>query len=92
MNAALIANLVATIAAALRRRRAIRTEVLPLIEQAAMMYGSDAGNTARREWVLEQLGAKGLSESQARLLTEAGVALWKKLAAKRAKKAAKKKP
>jgi len=72
----------------LSRRSKVKKLVLPLIEQAAVKGLMDNG--ARREWVVAQLAAQGLSDSSARLLTEAGVKLWKKLEAKRQKKAAKK--
>ena len=87
MNLTAILSLIESIVGLLSRRSKVKKLVLPLIEQAAVKGLMDNG--ARREWVVAQLAAHGLSDSSARLLTEAGVKLWKKLEAKRAKRAAK---
>lgn len=90
MNISAVLTIVQAITAVFSRGKKIRDVVLPLVEQAAGM--ADLGNDGRREFVVAELLKQGLSESDARLLTEAGVKLWKKLQAKLAKKAAKKQP
>jgi hypothetical protein len=91
MNPTAIISVVEAIVRAFARRKAIKNKVLPLIEEAAKIASSDAAatNESRRDWVVAALMKEGLPESTARLLTEAGVKLWKKLEAKKAKKAAK---
>ena len=86
-NVAGILALVEALVGVFKRSKKIRDVVLPLVERAAGMV--DLGNDGRREFVVAELIKQGLSESDARLLTEAGVKLWKKLEAKKAKKAAK---
>ena len=71
-----------------RKRREIRNVVVPLIA-AADGRGDLVGTQARREWVVGILVGRGLPESDARLLTEAGVKVWKRLKKKAAKRAAK---
>jgi len=71
-----------------RKRREIRNVVVPLIATADGRI--DLPNTkARREWVVGILVGRGLAESDARLLTEAGVKVWKRIQKKAAKRAAK---
>ena len=72
----------------LERRKKIRELILPLIVKAAADGLPD--NAARRDFVVNYT-EQGMSESTARLLTEAGVALHKKIQKKLAKKAARKK-
>lgn len=68
------------------RRKKIRDLILPLIEEA-LKNGELPDNDTRREWVVAYLiREKGLSESSARLLVEAGIKLWKKITAKRIEK------
>lgn len=88
---ALLPSLIDAIVGALKRRKKVRELVLPLIEQAAALAEAGTANTneSRREFVVAALMKQGLSESDARLLTEAGVKLWKKIQAKLAKKAGK---
>ncbi len=78
-----------------QKRRVIKEVALPLVLQASVAnpIQSDAagsvlvaGHAARREWVVNRLVTRGLSESEARLATEAAVRLWKKMEAKRQKK------
>lgn len=76
-----------------RKRRFIRETVLPLIQQAEKAYAFTDGafnNDHRRHLVVNALRARGLSDSEAALLTEAGVRLYKRLQAKAAKRAARK--
>lgn len=73
-----------------KRRRFIRDRVIPLIEEADGRPDSLKSNQARREWVVNVLRENGLSESEARLLTESGLSLYRRLQAKAAKKAARK--
>ena len=81
----LIASLVEALVNIFIKRRKVRDLVLPLIEKAAA-DGTLPDNKARRDWVLSVMTNEyGLSESTARLLIEAGVALYKKLADKKAK-------
>lgn len=79
----LFVSLFEAIIKALAKRKKVRELVLPLIEAAAM-NSSLPDNAARREWVVAYLmNEHAMSDSTARLLTEAGVALWKKLEAKK---------
>jgi len=90
VNPAAILPFIEAIIRAFARRRAVKNIVLPLVEAAAVKYPAlSVSYDERRDHVIEQLRHHGLSESDARLLTEAGVKLWKKLEAKHAKKAAK---
>jgi len=83
----LVGPLLSIVLEVFKRRRFIRDEVVPLIG-AAEAFPDYA---QRREWVVSQLRARaGLAESEARLLTETGVRLFKKLEAKRLKRLAKK--
>lgn len=84
MNVEILVALVEKLVRFIARRRVLKREILPLIEQAAM-NAALMDNVARREWVVAQLVAGGLSESSARLLVEAGVKLWKKIQEKHAK-------
>ena len=89
MNIAPLIALADWLARLFARRHAIKAQVLPLIEEAATKYPTLDSNAERREWVVQTLIRNGLTESSARLMTEAGVALWKRIQAKKAKKAAK---
>ena len=98
----LVGPLLSIVLEVFKRRRFIRDEVVPLVASAeGLLQKGDArvNTAARREWVVSQLRARaGITESEARLLTETGVRLFKKLEAKRltrlekkaAKRAAKK--
>ena len=88
MNLTAILSLIESIVGLLSRRSKVKKLVLPLIEQAAANSSVLTTNEARRGSVISALMGRGLSESSARLLTEAGVKLWKKLAARAARKAA----
>jgi len=91
MNPATVVGLIEAIVAAFQRHRTVKNEVIPLIEEAVNIPGLiPEDNAARRKYVIDNLMARGLSESTSRLLLEAGLKLWKKLEAKKAKKAAKK--
>ena len=82
----LVLLLVEAVARLLSKRRKLRELVLPLVTEAAL-DGRLPDNAARREWVVQYLTKEhGMSESAARLLTEAGVSLWKKLQRKKHKK------
>ena len=85
MNPSLILALIEAIVNALSKRKKVREIVLPLIQAAA----ADAGlstNDMRREKVVSLLMEKErMSESTARLLTEVGLKLWKRIEAKRKK-------
>lgn len=88
MDATVVLGLINAIVRAVAWRGKVKALVLPLIEQAAS-GNPPLDNAARREYVVAALMKQGLSESDARLLTEAGVKYWKRLSAKAAKKAAK---
>jgi hypothetical protein len=68
-----------------KRRRTIKGMVLPMVEAA----NGIPNHEERREAVVKALLVRGFEESEARLLVEAGVRLWKKYEKKRLKKAAK---
>lgn len=84
----LIGRLIEMIVNLLVKRKTVRDLILPLIQQAAI-DGSLPDNNARRAFVLNYLVTeKNLSESEARLLIEAGLKLYKRIAEKDAQKAA----
>jgi len=90
MNPALFIPLIQAFSRLLEKRKKIRALVLPLIVKAAA-DGALPDNAARREFVVAYLMREhGMPESTARLLTEAGIAIWKKIEKKRLKKEAKK--
>lgn len=84
----LIGKLIEMIVNLLVKRKTVRDLILPLIQQAAI-DGSLPDNAARRAFVLNYLTTeKGLSESEARLLIEAGLKLYKRITEREAKKKA----
>jgi len=86
IHVSLVLLLVEAVSRLLSKRRKLKELVLPLITEA-VFDGRLPDNAARREWVVHYLIKEhGMSESAARLLTEAGVALWKKLQRKKHKK------
>jgi len=91
MNLSAIVNLIETIVGALSRRSKVKALVLPLIEKANAITGSDEAATyeSRRLLVVGALMETGIGETDAYILTHAGLKLWKKIQAKAAKKAAK---
>ena len=91
MTPATVITVIEALISVFWRARKIRNEVLPLVEEASKIAGSDTltNNESRREYVVRSLISQGIPESSARLLTEAGVKLWKKIQAKAEKKAAK---
>ncbi len=87
MNPLFIEELVMGIVKLFTRRKKLKEEVLPIIEEADKKF-PDAKE--RRAYVLNLLQADlGMSESSARLTLEAGLKYWKKIQEKLAKKAAK---
>lgn len=68
-----------------KKRRLIRDEVLPLVELAE---SGKLDNAGRRAFVLQRLLNQGVSENDARLMLAAGLKVFRKLQAKRARKLA----
>jgi|SRR5678815_3563766 hypothetical protein len=88
--ASLLPILIEYITKWLEKHRALKNLVLPLLESAAHDVNLP-DNTARREWVVNWLiTEKQMKESDARLLVEAGLKLYKKIAKKKADAQAKK--
>ena len=87
MNATGIVSLVGLIVELVRKRKLIKDEVLPLVDEAQVKLPGDSAS--RRAWVVSELIARGFSESDSRWLTESGVKMWKRIQAKRTRQAAK---
>jgi len=77
VNPAIAVSIVRVLVGVFRRRKTIRTLVLPAVEAAASRSDLTSSD-ARREWVVRLLAAKGLPELEARLLVEAAVKIWKR--------------